>query len=73
MLFSRDINSGHLIIAISVVYFALASYAIFFSAFLPLTGIYVRVLYLMAGVTVDIDCDFRSSMSWHKTRITSIL
>ncbi|KZP20795.1 hypothetical protein FIBSPDRAFT_1021795 [Athelia psychrophila] len=35
------LDSGQFIIAISAVYFVLASYAIFFSAFLPLSGIYV--------------------------------
>jgi hypothetical protein len=39
-----EVNSGHVIIALSAVHFAFASYAIFFSAFLPLTGIYVRLL-----------------------------
>lgn len=42
-------DSGHIIIAISVVYFILASYAIFFSAFLPLSGIYVGATLLGAA------------------------
>jgi hypothetical protein len=37
-----SLNSGHVIIALSAVYFVFASYAILFSAFLPLTGVYVR-------------------------------
>ncbi|RDB21039.1 hypothetical protein Hypma_011542 [Hypsizygus marmoreus] len=32
-------NSGHAIIAFSALFFVLASYAIFFSALLPLTGV----------------------------------
>ncbi|KIM87007.1 hypothetical protein PILCRDRAFT_294821 [Piloderma croceum F 1598] len=36
-----QINTGHVIIALSAVYFVFASYAILFSAFLPLTGVYV--------------------------------
>ncbi|KAF7968574.1 hypothetical protein HWV62_30123 [Athelia sp. TMB] len=35
------VDSGKFIIALSAVYFVIASYAIFFSAFLPLTGIYI--------------------------------
>ncbi|KAG5727677.1 hypothetical protein E4T56_gene12269 [Termitomyces sp. T112] len=33
------INSGHVIISFSIVFFALASYAVLFSAFLPPTGL----------------------------------
>lgn len=36
-----SINEGHLLVAASVVFLILGSYATFFSAFLPLTGIYV--------------------------------
>ncbi|KIM49186.1 hypothetical protein M413DRAFT_60633 [Hebeloma cylindrosporum] len=35
---SISLNVGHLIIASSVFFFALASYAVLFSAFLPLSG-----------------------------------
>jgi len=38
---SIGLSSGHVIIALSVIYFAFASYAILFSGFLPLTGTYV--------------------------------
>jgi len=34
------LNAGHLIIASSVFFFALASYAVLFSAFLPLSGVF---------------------------------
>ncbi|KAF7338339.1 Transmembrane protein [Mycena venus] len=34
-------NSGHALLLFSAVFFAVASYAILFSAFLPLTGIIV--------------------------------
>lgn len=36
------LDSGYLVIALSVAFFAVASYAILFSAFLPLTGNAVR-------------------------------
>ncbi|KAJ6630748.1 hypothetical protein B0H10DRAFT_1774094 [Mycena sp. CBHHK59/15] len=32
-------NSGHVVLVLSVVFFAIASYAVLLSAFLPLTGI----------------------------------
>ncbi|TFK42644.1 hypothetical protein BDQ12DRAFT_676552 [Crucibulum laeve] len=32
------VNSGHLIVALSAVFFIIASYATFFSAFFPLSG-----------------------------------
>jgi hypothetical protein len=41
---TTEMNSGHVVISLSVVYFVVASYAILFSAFIPLTGIYVRFL-----------------------------
>ncbi|KAF9053617.1 hypothetical protein BDZ89DRAFT_939168 [Hymenopellis radicata] len=34
-------NVGHLILALSIAFFLLASYAVLFSAFLPLTGILI--------------------------------
>ena len=40
----NGLNSGHVIVALSAVFFAAASYAILFSGFIPLTGIYVRFL-----------------------------
>jgi hypothetical protein len=40
----NSLNSGHVILVVSAVYFAFASYVILFNAFLPLTGIYVRFL-----------------------------
>jgi len=43
------INPGHLIIALSAIHFVFASYAILFSAFLPLTGIYVRQMFVADG------------------------
>lgn len=36
------VDSGHLIIAASACFFLVASYAILFSAFLPLSGLFVR-------------------------------
>ncbi len=41
---SMPFNVGHLVLALSVVFFCLASYAVLFSAFLPLTGILVLAL-----------------------------
>jgi hypothetical protein len=38
---SSRLNAGHIIIASSVFFFALASYAVLFSAFLPLSGVFV--------------------------------
>jgi hypothetical protein len=46
-----SLNFGHVIIVISAVYFACASYAILFSAFSPLTGIYVRCMVVVFGKT----------------------
>ena len=40
----RSLNVGHLIIASSVFFLVLASYAVLFSAFLPLSGVFVRPL-----------------------------
>jgi len=36
------VNSGHWIIAFSIAFFVIGSYAVLFSAFFPLTGILVR-------------------------------
>lgn len=38
---TNDLTCGHVVIVSSVVYFVFAGYAILFSAFLPLSGIYV--------------------------------
>ncbi|KAF8959026.1 hypothetical protein BDZ97DRAFT_1667622 [Flammula alnicola] len=43
------LNTGHVIIVFSFLFFAVASYAVLFSAFLPLTGI--SVLDLLAKDT----------------------
>ena len=37
------LTGGHLLIAISLVFFVFASYAVLFSAFFPLTGIHVSI------------------------------
>ena len=46
-------NVGHLIIASSVFFFALASYAVLFSAFLPLSGVFVRPLLPTISLSFD--------------------
>jgi hypothetical protein len=48
------INSGHAIIALSAIYFVLASYAILFSAFLPPTAIFVGFFFHGAKVPLNI-------------------
>jgi hypothetical protein len=45
-------NSGHFLLLLSVVFFIVASYATLLSAFLPLTGIFVRLLH--RGVTTPL-------------------
>ncbi|PPQ75282.1 hypothetical protein CVT26_015273 [Gymnopilus dilepis] len=35
------LNSGHLTVGLSLVFFVVAGYAVLFSAFLPLTGIWL--------------------------------
>jgi len=37
--------NGHLVIFLSFVFLVVATYAVLFSAFLPLTGVYVRLLF----------------------------
>lgn len=37
----KYVNRGYLIVALSAAYFVIASYAILFSTFLSLTGVYV--------------------------------
>lgn len=39
----RDLNTGHLVIVSSLIFFVIAGYGVLFSAFLPLTGISVRM------------------------------
>jgi hypothetical protein len=40
-----NLNAGHFIVVFSVIFFVIASYVILFSAFLPLTGNFVRHMY----------------------------
>ena len=44
--------TGQVIITVSVLYFIIASYAILFSAFIPLTGIHVRYHQANDGVSL---------------------
>lgn len=44
--FMEELNSGHAIVALSAVFLAIGSYAVFFSAFLPLTGVPVSPVHL---------------------------
>lgn len=39
-----SLNAGHVVIAITVLFFAITSYAVLLSAVLPLTGVLVRLL-----------------------------
>lgn len=39
-----SLNAGHVVIAITVLFFAITSYAVLFSAVLPLTGVLVGLL-----------------------------
>lgn len=39
----RDLNTGHLVVVSSLIFFVIAGYGVLFSAFLPLTGISVRM------------------------------
>ncbi|KDQ60766.1 hypothetical protein JAAARDRAFT_708773 [Jaapia argillacea MUCL 33604] len=36
-----DLDAGHVLIVLTLLFFLVASYAVFFSAFLPLTGFYI--------------------------------
>jgi hypothetical protein len=44
--------AGYLIIGLSLLFFLLASYAVFFSALLPSTGYYVRTLLLVTEMSI---------------------
>jgi hypothetical protein len=39
----QDLNTGHLVVLSSLIFFVIAGYGVLFSAFLPLTGISVRM------------------------------
>ena len=62
--------AGYLIIGLSLLFFLLASYAVFFSALLPSTGYYVSIFLLESGRESVLNYSGRSGARWSDARHT---
>jgi hypothetical protein len=67
------VNIGHVIVAFSVLFCIVASYAVFFSIFFPTTGNFVRLSCTAFCLAAIIQSISRFWTHWHKTTTTSTL